>query len=322
MQVFISKSNSPFYNLALEEVLLKNGNEDFFLLYRNKPSVIIGKHQIPYCEVDYKFIQENNILIARRLSGGGTVYHDLGNLNFSFILNTIEGKQINFRKYSGPILDFLKKIGVNAYFNDRNDILLNGKKISGNAEHVYKNRVLHHGTLLYNSTKDNLSRSLAGNKERYKSKAVESVRRKVCNIKEESNLSIQIEDFEEMLYNHIANQQSVKELVPSDTYERLINELADNKYSTEKWNFEYSPKYQFENTIFTKNGTLHILFESENMKIRCGDISSDFLSVESIDKLKNILSNKFHHPNIIAPLLNEFCIIHEINQEELIWNLF
>ena len=145
------ESTDPYFNLAVDEYLLKNRKEDFLILGINDTSVIIGKHQVAHRESATKFVTQNNIPVIRRISGGGTVYHDNGNLNFSFILKSEQGKQVDFRKYTLPVISFLASLGVDAKFEGKNDLKVNGLKISGNAEHVYHDRVLHHGTLLFNS---------------------------------------------------------------------------------------------------------------------------------------------------------------------------
>ena len=141
----------PYFNLAAEEYLLKSKNEDYFMLWRNEPSIVVGKHQNALAEIDLLYAREKGFKVARRISGGGTVFHDLGNLNFSFISNGEEGKLINYRKYATPIVEVLGMLGIEATFSKRDDILIEGMKISGNASHVYKQRVLHHGTLLFSS---------------------------------------------------------------------------------------------------------------------------------------------------------------------------
>ncbi|MDQ1332249.1 MAG: lipoate---protein ligase, partial [Bacteroidota bacterium] len=178
------RSTDPFFNLALEEYLLKNRKEDFFIVYVNAPSVIIGKHQVAHREADTKFVNENNIPVLRRISGGGAVFHDAGNLNFSFISQSTEGKQIDFRKYTLPVIKFLSVLGVEARFEGRNDLKVNGLKVSGNSEHVFRNRVLHHGTLLYDAQLDMLKGSLRKDTSKYLTRAVSSNPSPVMNLKE------------------------------------------------------------------------------------------------------------------------------------------
>ena len=172
----------PFLNLAIEEILLKNDSRDFFLLYINNPSVVIGKHQTAHREADTKFTFENNIPVIRRISGGGTVYHDQGNLNFSFITRSESGKQVDFRRYTAPVINFLRSMNIDARFEGKNDIRVDGLKISGNAEHVHRERVLHHGTLLFDASLNELGNSIRKDTSCYSSRSVNSNPSEVTNL--------------------------------------------------------------------------------------------------------------------------------------------
>ena len=151
MQCLISTNRDIYFNLALEEYLLMHEVDDYFVLWQSEPAVVVGKHQNTLAEINYRFVSEKNIRVARRLSGGGTVYHDQGNLNFTYIANGEPGKLVDFKRFIEPVIHFLGTLGIDAQQGLKNEILVRGKKISGNAEHVYKNRVLHHGTLLFHS---------------------------------------------------------------------------------------------------------------------------------------------------------------------------
>jgi len=166
----------PWFNIAAEEYFLKNFQEDIFMLWQNEASIIVGKHQNTLAEINYPYVKENGIPVIRRISGGGTVFHDLGNLNFTFIQNGEKGKLVDFRKFTDPILAVLNKMGVPAVFEGKNDLRVDGLKISGNAEHVFKNRVLHHGTLLFSSVLNDLGKALKVKTDRFTDKAVKSIR--------------------------------------------------------------------------------------------------------------------------------------------------
>lgn len=176
-------STDPFFNLALEELLLRNRKEEYLLFYINSPSVIIGKHQVAHREADTEFIMKNEIPVIRRISGGGAVYHDRGNLNFSFIMQSKKGSQVDFRKYTKPVIDFIGTFGIDAKFEGKSDLTVNGFKISGNAEHVFRERVLHHGTVLFDTDIEMLNKSLRKNTSGYSTRAVKSNPSQVMNMK-------------------------------------------------------------------------------------------------------------------------------------------
>jgi len=174
--------SDPYFNLAAEEYFLKNFQEDIFMLWRSRPAVVVGKHQNALAEINHEFVRDNQIPVVRRLSGGGTVFHDPGNVNFTFIRNVESIADVNFKVFTNPVIDALKKLGIDAYTSGRNDLLIDGKKISGNAEHVHRSRVLHHGTLLFDSRLDALKGALKVDLSRFEDKAVQSNRSEVTNI--------------------------------------------------------------------------------------------------------------------------------------------
>lgn len=246
----VSESDNPYFNLAVEELLLKKKTGDYFILSKNSPSVIIGKHQSPHIEVNTRFVTENNIPVIRRISGGGTVYHDHGNLNFSFIVNSTEGHQVDFQKYTKPIVNFLISKGIAARFEGRNDLRVNGYKISGNAEHVFRNRVLHHGTLLFNASIDALESSLRKDASCYSSKSVRSVPAGVTNIKGMISNIDNVDDLmNEMMNYFIVNLPDAHILYMDGNENNEAMSLAGEKYSTWDWNYAYGPEYYFFKTF-------------------------------------------------------------------------
>lgn len=247
------RSTDPFFNLAVDEYLLRNTSEDYLILGINNPSVIIGKHQVVHREADTKFVTENNIPVIRRISGGGAVFHDPGNLNFSFIIQSASGKQVDFRKYTLPVIEFLKSEGIKVDFEGKSDLKVNGLKISGNAEHVYRERVLHHGTLLFDTRLDNLKSSLRKDCSRYSTRAVESNPSSVMNLKD---LMIQINSVGELRNRMLAfflNQKdnSLLGLTPDEF--TAIESVADSKYRKWEWNYAYGPEYHFSNRFEINN---------------------------------------------------------------------
>jgi lipoate-protein ligase A len=246
-------SNDPFFNLAVEEILLKNSKEEYLILCINKPSVIIGKHQSAHREVNTRYITENNIPVIRRISGGGTVYHDNGNLNFAFIRQTDAGKQVDFRKYTLPVIEFLSSLGVEARFEGKNDLKVGGLKISGNAEHVHRNRVLHHGTILFGASLNILKNSIRHDKSCYTSRAVESNPSSVMNLNEKLTRFGDIYEFRSEMMRYFLNSipgSVIYKLTPEETSEADI--LAEKKYKTWEWNWAYGPEYTFKNNLQIK----------------------------------------------------------------------
>jgi lipoate-protein ligase A len=242
------ETDDPYFNLAIEEVLLKNRRDDFLILGINSPSLIIGKHQSAHRESNTRFVTENNIPVIRRISGGGTVYHDGGNLNFTFIRQSEQGKQIDFRKYTQPVIDFLSSKGVDAKFEGKNDLKVNGLKISGNAEHVHRSRVLHHGTLLFNASLGALRNTIRKDTSCYTTRAVDSNPSSVANLNQLLSDSGDIFRFREEMMNYFLGnlpEAEVCNLSNKDIDEAAS--LAESKYRTWEWNYAYGPEYRFAN---------------------------------------------------------------------------
>jgi lipoate-protein ligase A len=244
------KSADPYFNLAVDEYLLKERDEDFLIISVNGSSVVTGKHQVAHREINTRFAFEHSIPLIRRISGGGTVYHDAGNLNFSFILNSAEGKQIDFRKYTLPVIAFLDSLGVNARLEGRNDLKVNGLKISGNAEHVFRNRVLHHGTLLFRADLSVLRGILRKDTSAYSTRSVSSNPSPVGNL----GSMIQqagvkgIDDFRsEMINWFFNNRPGMQEFDLTETETGAVGYLALSRYRTWEWNYAYGREYQFVN---------------------------------------------------------------------------
>ncbi len=244
----------PFFNLALEEYLLRHTSFESFMLWRSEPCIVVGKHQNALSEVNFPYVYENDVVVARRLSGGGTVFHGPGNLNFTFIRNGEPGRLIDFKKHTAPIIDFLNDMGVQATFEGKNDLRVHGLKISGNAEHVYKNRVLHHGTLLYDADLSMLNEAIMVKAGRYQDKSVQSVRSRVANVSGFLTDPPGFNQFREMLAGwltsyfkeNIDGRHEIVEAYRLNPEEiSLIEKLASEKYAQWDWNYGYSPDYRF-----------------------------------------------------------------------------
>jgi lipoate---protein ligase len=254
MLCFSLNSTDPFFNLAVDEYLLKNSSQEYLILAINDKSVIIGKHQSALRETDTKFITDHNIPVIRRISGGGTVFHDTGNLNFTFILNSKEGKQIDFRKYTLPVISFLSSIGVDAKFEGKNDLKVEGLKISGNAEHIYRNRVLHHGTLLFDTDLELMRGVLRKNIAKYETRAVSSNPSSVTNLisvlKDVAGNVDTINKFKSLMLSWFLKNSPGSQIFDlTDKEIENIKLLADTKYRTWEWNYAYGPEYHFKSSF-------------------------------------------------------------------------
>ena len=289
-----SISNDPYFNLATEEFLLKESDEEFFLTYINEPSIVVGKHQNTYAEINLEFVRSQNIKVARRLTGGGTVFHDHGNLNFSFITNGEEERMVDFKKHTQPILDFLEGLSVRAEFGGKNDLLLDGFKVSGNAEHVFRNRVLHHGTLLVNSDLSRLSEALKVNPSKYRDKAVRSIRSRVSNISRVLHEKISTVQLAKQLTDYIIKEKAGSEYFLSAEETTRILSLAEKKFSTWEWNFGYSSRYTFSRTITGKGKTGTVTMEVEKGIIKAASVTGDLFDEKCAGAICDALTGIQH----------------------------
>ena len=304
MNLLISLNSDPFRNLATEEYLLKNSNEDFIFLYVNKPCVVVGKHQNTQKEINSRFIFDNNILVSRRLSGGGAVFHDEGNLNLSFIRSVPLGENISYKNITQPIFTFLKQLVPSILLTDRNDFLLDGSKISGSAMHVYKNRVMAHCTLLIDSNLTNLSASLNAKPDNYKDRSISSIRSKVANLSqaiENINVKYLTTNFSDYIQTEYSN---VNIFSLPETSNTPISNLVSDKYSTHEWIFGYSPKYTYSNSITYNKNIINFSLEVEKGIIEKLIIESNGELNQYISLKLKSLEGKHHNIHAISEWMN------------------
>jgi lipoate-protein ligase A len=300
------KNTNPYFNLAAEEYVLKEFTDDVFMLWRNEPCIIVGKHQNTLAEVNLDFVRENNIPVVRRITGGGTVFHDLGNLNFTFIKNGKAEKLINFRKFTRPIIEVLSKLGVEAKFEGRNDLTIEGRKFSGNAEHVYKNRVLHHGTLLFSSQLTDLSKALKVDPSKFQDKAIKSVRSRVTNISGHLTEPLDVLEFEKLIHDHIADKYDDFRVIEFSRQDiEKIEKMTAEKYNTWDWNFGYSPKYNFRRSIKTGGGHIEFNFDVKHGIIEKAKIFGDYFSLKETSEIETLLTGQHHDPKSIRLALEK-----------------
>ena len=296
----------PYFNLAAEEYALKNFTDHCFMLWRNEPSVIVGRHQNSLAEINIEYVKQNQIKVVRRLSGGGAVFHDLGNLNFTFIENVKTEQAVNFQKYTQPIIAVLNLLDVDARFEGRNDLVIEGKKFSGNAEHVYRGRVLHHGTLLFASQLSDLSGALNANPAKFTGKAIQSVRSRVTNISSHLKKPLELEAFRDMILHYMMNHYpDCVSYTYTDDDMSAISKLREEKYATWDWNFGQSPSFNMTGSLQTGGGHLEIHLDVHSGVIQHIRIFGDFFNIRDISELEQLLTGTPHNETSICQKLKE-----------------
>jgi len=287
MLIFFRPITDPYLNIAAEEFFIKHSTEDICMIWLSEKSVIIGKHQNAFAEINYPYIRAHKIPVIRRISGGGAVYHDMGNINFTFIKKNDPANPVDFKQFTTIIADFIQSIGIGVTTNKRNSLFAGSLKFSGHAEHIFHSKVLHHGTLLFNTDLAALQESLQPRKE-FQSKAMASVRSEVGNLSpllpEITGIKQFIKQIIEWLINHYPGSSSYNLSAPElDS----ILDLAEKKYKTWQWNFGYSPKYSFPVHFLVQNEMHSIHITVENGRFTHIDLP---ISIKN-QKLNTLLMN-------------------------------
>ena len=288
--VFIfGKNTNPYFNLASEEYLLKNTDKNIIYIWQNEPSVIVGVNQNTLSEVNLDYTQKNDIKVVRRQTGGGAVYHDLGNVCYT-IIAPYDNEINHYAEFTAPVIEYLSSLGIKAEFSGRNDLLVDGKKISGTAQTVYKNRILFHGTLLFDSNVSAIEKALMPNKLKLSAKGIKSVKSRVTNICEHLNTKMSVKEFISGLKDSLTNRYALYEFSNEDLV--AINKLVEEKYSTYEWNIGYSPKTQYKIDASFSFGILTVCFDLNAGIIENAKIYGDFFAQGSIDKFEKALNGK------------------------------
>lgn len=275
MRFFINTQTDPAFNLALEEVLCREFPEPLLMLWRNSSSVIVGKNQNTFAEVNAAFAEANKIPVVRRMTGGGAVYHDLKNVNYSLILHERQPDSDSFARFARPVTSALNKLGVPAAFSGRNDILVEDRKISGSAQCCIKNRTLFHGTLLFDTDMEMLEKLLTPGKLKMESKGVKSVRSRVANLKEFLP-EMKVETFMEQLRQELQFFAGTPEDLP-DEWNAKAEHLASEKYRQWTWNWGNVFPCQWENSArFPGAGIVELKIRLLNGRIEEAKITGDF----------------------------------------------
>lgn len=278
-----------YENIAMDSWLLDHlkPTEPVFALWQNKRAVIVGQNQNTFGEINQEYIDQNQIQVVRRVSGGGAVYHDLGNICFTFFVPVKQSSSVNFKQFVQPMYEALRSLGIQAEITGRNDLEVAGKKISGNAQRYAGGYLMHHGTLLWDTDVDAMVHSLNVADEKFISKAAKSVRARVGNIKDYAPQDLTIEKFIEELRYYLTNKGQDGELVLSEEQLAGIKDLRDHKFATWDWNYGHSPKFDFENHAKFAGGSIDVQINVDQGNIQEINFKGDFLGVRDWREIKD-----------------------------------
>jgi lipoate-protein ligase A len=324
VRCIIDHTTDPFTNLAAEEYLLTGQKDSVFRLWRNAPAIIVGRNQNTLSEINKDYVVERNIPVVRRLSGGGAVFHDLGNINYTFVDSYTSGMDTSeaFARFTKPILDMLSRLGIHATLEGRNDLVINGRKFSGNAIARHKNRILMHGTLLFSASMEDLSQALRI-KERDNKRGVASHPSRVCNLSEFLPSDITPIRFMELLKKHISEQMQNsfedKPFLPEEL--SAIERLSNEKYRTYAWNYGRGCKWEHIRKKRFEGGNVEVCFKTSDGILQNVNIYGDYFfyaPTEDIEKaLKGCPLNREDMAKRLTPFVWDDYFRH-ISPEELI----
>ncbi|CZT39108.1 lipoate--protein ligase [Streptococcus agalactiae] len=306
MKYIVNTSNDPAYNVALEAYAFQKLTDidEIFILWINEPAIIIGRHQNTIQEINKEFIDKNGIHVVRRLSGGGAVYHDLNNLNYTIISNNTQEGAFDFQTFSKPVIDTLAKLGVKAEFTGRNDLEINGQKFAGNAQAYYKGRMMHHGCLLFDVDMSVLGQALKVSKDKIESKGIKSVRARVTNIVDHLSDKITVQEFSDAILAQMKEEYpEMDEYVLSDAELSEIQAMRDNQFATWDWTYGKAPEYTIERGVRYPAGKITTYANVENSTIKSVKIFGDFFGVKPVDDIEKILEGvRYDYKDVLAAL--------------------
>ena len=277
-----SPSRDPYFNLALEEYVFErmDKSKSYFMLWQNDNTIVVGKYQNTAEEIDQAYVDAHGIRVARRLSGGGAVYHDRGNLNFTFIVDRADAPGLNFKIFVEPVIQALARFGVHAAFTGRNDLTIDGMKFSGNAQYARRGRLLHHGCIMLDSNLTSVADALRVKEAKFASKAVKSVRSRVTTINAHAPAPISMEDFKGALKECAMASGELEPCTLTEEDLAAIRKLRDEKYATWAWNYGFSPAYDMRREMKFPAGLVTAHLSAEGGKIKAVRFYGDFFGGE------------------------------------------
>ncbi|MCI9554946.1 MAG: lipoate--protein ligase [Oscillibacter sp.] len=320
-----TSSQDPAYNLAFEEYVLAHRIEgDYLILWQNDNTVVIGRNQNAEEEIDHAFVKSHGVRVVRRTTGGGAVYHDLGNLNYSFITDAREAENLSMERFIQPVVNALRGLGLQAEASGRNDILVGGKKVSGTAQRLLNSRILHHGTLLFDTDPDKVAGALRADPEKFRSKSTKSVRSRVGNIRDFLWEDMDLLAFWAYLKTALAGEGVVAGALMPEELE-AVEALKRSRYDTWEWNFGRSPAYDMVNKRRWDGGSLEVRVSVKEGRITGAVFRGDFLSRCSLDPLEKALEGVLFRRVDVARVLERYSLrdyFGGITEEEILKTMF
>ena len=314
MKLYVNRNTDPYFNLAAEQYLMEHEDDEVFMLWRNDRSIIIGRNQNAYAEINRTFVDEHAIPVVRRLTGGGAVFHDLGNLCFTFIVKHEAGQVMDFSRFCRPIIESLQSLGVPAALSGRNDMTVEGRKFSGNAECVLGEKILHHGTILFSADLSFLSGALQVREDKMRSKGIKSVRSRVCN------LSSYLPDLTVTdLMEHLARSVVAERATFADEQIEGIQALVQSKYRTWEWNYGVSKQYEKQVMHRFPYGSVELSYTADRGILKAVKLEGDFFAIGDVSAWETaLLGCPLKRESLAERLRDAGEILHGISSEDLL----
>ena len=318
-------SQNPYYNLAFEEFVLTHRVEgEYLLLWQNDNTIVVGQNQNTEAEINRAFVEAHGIRVVRRSTGGGAVYHDLGNLNYSFITDVGDAERLTMERFTHPVVEALRGLGLRAEASGRNDILVEGRKVSGTAQRIVRDRILHHGTLLFAANPGMVAGALNADPAKFHSKSAKSVRSRIGNIRDYLPADMDMGAFWRYLKDALSGGGMTE---GSLTAEELaaVEELKRTKYETFQWNYGHSPRYDLANRRHFEGGGLEIRVQVREGRITGVVFYGDFLARTPLDGLTAALEGCEFRREAVAAVLERFPLTDlfgTITEEEVLETMF
>lgn len=305
MRVVELTTTNPYRNLATEEYLLRHMAGNFFMLWRNQPCIVVGRNQNTSAEINREYVEEHNIAVVRRLTGGGAVFHDLGNLNYTFIEEGAADKFGNYGIFCQPIIEVLQSIGVSAQLSGRNDLLIDGKKFAGNAQTLWHGRMMHHGCIMFAANVNNLSEALRVNPLKIQSKGIKSVRSRVTNITEHLSAPMTMEEFQQRILKAVLAKPGNELYCLTAEDEKEIDCLYREKYNTYDWNFGFAKEYAFQKDTLFASGLVTVSMNIQANCIAAFSVHGDFFGIREVAELEEAMMGTSYTPDAVLKRLKE-----------------